>query len=202
MNIWFTSDSHYAHSSISGPELSKWKSGYRTFKTVQEMNECLIDTINKYVKEDDILYHLGDFSFGSPQKMYDFRKSLICKTIHLIKGNHDEIFDEFHEEKRQRLSFDPYELFASVRDIMEVRHGKHKFFLSHYPHLSWHHATKGVIMLHGHEHGGFNHLNKNVLRMDVGIDSAKMILGEYRPFSIEEVIDINTRKKIIPIKHH
>ena len=73
MNIWFTSDTHANHAGITGPELSKWKSGYRTFKTVQEMNECLIETINKYVKEDDILYHLGDFSFGSPQKMHEFR---------------------------------------------------------------------------------------------------------------------------------
>lgn len=51
-------------------------------------------------------------------------------------------------------------------------------------------------------HGSFNNLNKNTLRMDVGVDSAKMILGEFRPFSIEEVIDLNSRKKIIPISHH
>ena len=38
--------------------------------------------------------------------------------------------------------------------------------------------------------------------MDVGIDSAKMILGEFRPFSIDEVIDLNLKKKIIPLKHH
>ena len=46
MNIWFTSDTHANHAGITGPELSKWKSGYRTFKTVQQMNECLIETNN------------------------------------------------------------------------------------------------------------------------------------------------------------
>ena len=60
MNIWFTSDTHYSHSNIAGEKVSNWKNGYRNFESVWEMNKSLIDSINKYVKEDDILYHLGD----------------------------------------------------------------------------------------------------------------------------------------------
>jgi calcineurin-like phosphoesterase family protein len=195
MNIWFTSDTHYSHSSIAGPELSKWKSGYRTFKTVQEMNDCMVETINKYVKEDDILYHLGDFSFGSPQKMYDFRKSLICKTIHLIKGNHDEIFDEFHVEKRQRLSFDPFELFASVRDTYTGYIGKNKFHLSHYSHRVWPSSHKGVIHLYGHSHGSIPDYGKS---MDVGIDAHK----EFRPFHINEILQLMEKREIVKVDHH
>jgi calcineurin-like phosphoesterase family protein len=193
MNIWFTSDTHYGHKNIAGKEVSRWTSGFRKFASVQQMNEALIANINKYVKEDDILYHLGDFAFGDAKTIREFRNSLVCKNIHLILGNHDEEIED---------SLELQELFTSVGYVMQVRHGKHKFFLSHYPHLSWHHAAKGVIMLHGHEHGSFDHLNRNVLRMDVGIDSAEIILGMYRPFSIEEVISINTKKRIIPIKHH
>jgi len=201
MNIWFTSDSHYGHTNIAGPEISRWSRGYRDFKTVHQMNMTLIDNINKYVKEDDILYHLGDWSFGGVHNIKLFRDSIVCKNIHLILGNHDQhIVDK--EIKFHDTSFNPTDLFSSVQNVLEVSHGKNKFFLSHYPHLSWHHAYKGVIMLHGHEHGSFNNLNKNTLRMDVGVDSAKMILGEFRPFSIEEVIDLNSRKKIIPISHH
>jgi calcineurin-like phosphoesterase family protein len=200
-NIWFTSDSHFGHTNIAGPKISSWTSGYRNFNSVHEMNMALVDGINKYVKEDDILYHLGDWSFGGAQNILQFRSYIVCKNIHLILGNHDQhIVDK--EIKYHDTSFNPIELFSSVQDVLEVSHGKNKFFLSHYPHLSWHHAYKGVIMLHGHEHGSFNHLNKNTLRMDVGVDSAKMILGEFRPFSIEEVIDLNSRKKIIPISHH
>jgi len=188
-NIWISSDFHYGHGNISGKSSSRWKSGYRTFDSVHEMNKTLTETINKYVKEGDILYHLGDFCFGH-QKTPIYRQSLNVKTIHLIRGNHDTHIDLYSDQ------------FTSIQDVLTVEHGGHRFFLSHYPHLSWHHASKGVIMLHGHEHGGFNHLNENTLRMDVGIDSAKMILGEFRPFSIEEVIDLNSRKKIIPINHH
>ena len=201
MSIWFTSDTHFGHTNIAGPKISRWSSGYRNFNSVHEMNMALVDGINKYVKEDDILYHLGDWSFGGAQNILQFRKYIVCKNIHLILGNHDQhIIDKNYPFYGGQ--FNPVELFSSVQDVLEVSHGKHRFFLSHYPHLSWHHAYKGVIMIHGHEHGNFNHLNKNTLRMDVGVDSAKMLLGELRPFSIEEVIDLNSRKKIIPISHH
>jgi calcineurin-like phosphoesterase family protein len=201
MNIWITSDTHYGHTNIAGPKISKWDSGYRNFNTVHEMNTAIIDGINKYVKEDDILYHLGDWSFGGVHNIKYFRDSIICKNIHLIRGNHDQhIVDKTIKFKES--VFKPLCLFSSVQDVLEVRHGKHRFFMSHYPHLSWHHAYKGVIMLHGHEHGSFDHLNENTLRMDVGIDSSYKIFGEYRPFSIEEILDINSRKKIIPITHH
>lgn len=201
MNIWFTSDTHYGHTNIAGESISRWQRGYRDFGSVWEMNEALVGAINKYVREDDILYHLGDWSLGGVHNIKLFRDSILCRNIHLILGNHDQHIRDggtkFHE-----TSFNPIQLFSSVQDVLEVSHGKHRFFMSHYPHLSWHGAPKGVIMLHGHQHGSFNHLNQNTLRMDVGIDSAKMILGQSRPFSIEEVIHLNGRKKIIPIAHH
>lgn len=200
-NIWFTSDTHYGHKNIAGPSVSSWSGGYRNFNSVHEMNIALVQGINKYVKEDDELYHLGDWSFGGAQNIKVFRDSLACGNIHLMKGNHDQHIEEKLIEF-EGGDFNPLELFSSVQDVREIQVGKHKFFMSHYPHLSWNGSSKGVIMLHGHEHASFNHLNKNILRMDVGIDCAKKILGEYRPFSIEEIIDINKRKKIIAINHH
>jgi len=200
-NIWFTSDTHYSHTNISGPKISSWKSGFRHFDSVWEMNKCLVDNINKYVKEDDILYHLGDWSFGGAQNIKLFRDSIVCKNIHLVLGNHDQHIKD-QEVKLKETSFNPMDLFSSVNQVLEVSHEKHRFFMSHYPHLSWNHASRGVIMLHGHEHGTFDHLNENTSRMDVGVDTAKKLLGEFRPFSLEEIIQINTSKKIIPISHH
>ena len=77
MNIWITSDTHFGHTNIVGPEISSWKSGYRDFKSLHEMNMALVDGINKYVKEDDILYHLGDWSFGGAQNILQFRKYIV-----------------------------------------------------------------------------------------------------------------------------
>jgi|DEB19_MinimDraft_2_1074335.scaffolds.fasta_scaffold45565_2 calcineurin-like phosphoesterase family protein len=189
MNIWFTSDTHASHRNITGEKLSTWKSGFRNFESIKEMDDTMIETINKYVKENDILYHLGDFAFGSPQKMYDFRKSLDCKNIHLIKGNHDEIFDEDNEDKLTRLSFNPYELFTSVKDVYTGYIGKNKFHLSHYAHRVWPQSHKGAIHLYGHSHGGIKDFGKS---MDVGIDAHK----EFRPFHINEILQIMEKREI------
>lgn len=218
--IWFTSDTHYWHKNISGGLSSTWKSGHRNFVDVLDMNYQIIKGINQTVGENDILYHLGDWSFGGIDKIWNFRKQIICKEIHLILGNHDQHIraDKQIEVREDTALFSELchntpcswnshivntrDCFSSVQDMLEVQHGKHSFFLFHYPCLSWHHAHKDVIMLHGHEHSEFNHLNINANRMDVGIDSAKILLGEYRPFSIEEVIEHNRRKTIKKISHH
>ena len=41
-----------------------------------------------FVKENDIVYHLGDFSFGGKDNVEKFLKKLNGKII-LVKGNHD-----------------------------------------------------------------------------------------------------------------
>ena len=77
MNIWFTSDTHFSHANITGPKISKWKSGYRIFDSVDEMNKNITESFNKYVKEDDILYHLGDFCFGAHNRTPFYRDDII-----------------------------------------------------------------------------------------------------------------------------
>ncbi len=190
INTWFTSDWHLGHTNITGPKVSQWKDGYRNFDSVHSMNKEICNNINKYVKPEDTIYFLGDFCFGGHQNTPEYRKHIACQTIHVCRGNHDNHINLYKDS------------FTSVQDVLEVRHGKHSFFLSHYPHLSWHHASRGVIMLHGHEHGKLDHLNKDVRRLDVGIDTAYKLLGEYRPFSIEEVISTVENKAPLMIGHH
>ena len=187
MNIWFTSDTHFSHTNIAGPKVSKWKSGFRTFDSVHEMNKTLTDTINKYVKEDDILYHLGDFCFGGHQKTPIYRQSLNVKAIHLIRGNHDEHIDLYSDQ------------FTSIQDVLNIQHGKNKLFLSHYSHRVWNGSHKGIIHLYGHSHGSIEDFNKS---MDVGVDVAYRMFGEWRPFHLNEIIDIMSKKIISPVDHH
>lgn len=233
-NIWVTSDTHFSHRNIAGPKVSKWKNGYRDFEDEFAMNKHIVKVFNQHVKEDDYLYHLGDWSFGGIENIWNFRKQLRCQNIHLFLGNHDEhikknkvlpncwwttteeqvrftdgSYSRDIEEKLLSLTDTPThrsahakDCFTIVDEAFEVQHGKHTFVMNHYPYLSWHHISKGVIMLHGHEHGNLDHLNTDVRRMDVGIDSAKKLLGEYRPFSLEEIITINNKKQIISLGHH
>jgi calcineurin-like phosphoesterase family protein len=197
-NIWITSDTHHGHTNIAGPEISRWSSGYRDFKTVHQMNTALIDGINKYVKEDDILYHLGDWSFGGVHNIKYFRDSIICKNIHLILGNHDQhIVDKvikFHDD-----SFNPIDLFSSVQDVLHLSIGKNKFFFSHYSHRIWNGSHKGVIHLYGHSHGSIPDYGKS---MDIGVDVAYKMFGEYRPFNIGEILNIMDKRDTSKVDHH
>lgn len=197
-NIWLTSDSHFGHTNIAGPKISNWTSGYRDFNSVHEMNMALVDGINKYVKEDDILYHLGDWSFGGVHNILQFRNYIVCKNVHLILGNHDQhIVDK--EIKYHDTSFNPIELFSSVQDVLTLDIGKTKLFLSHYSHRVWLGSHKGVIHLYGHSHGSIPDYGKS---MDVGVDVAFKKFGEYRPFNIGDITNIMSKRTIEKIDHH
>ena len=198
MNIWITSDTHFGHTNIVGSEISSWKSGYRDFKSLHEMNMALVDGINKYVKEDDVLYHLGDWSFGGVQNILKFRKYIVCKNIHLILGNHDQhIVDK--EVKFDDTSFNPFELFSSVQDVLHLKLGKTEVFLSHYSHRVWNGSHKGVIHLYGHSHGSIPDYGRS---MDVGVDVSYKMFGEYRPFNIGDITNIMSKRTMEKIDHH
>jgi len=181
MNIWFTSDLHFSHKNIAGAKVSQWNSGFRTFDSIDQMNDTLFNTLNKYVKKGDILYFLGDFCFGGHDKTPLYRSKINCDTIHFIRGNHDEHIDLYKDS------------FTSINDVMTLKYAKKTIFLSHYAHRAWNGSHKGVVHLYGHNHGT---LEDYGLSMDVGVDVAYRMFGEYRPFNINEIIDIMNNKNI------
>lgn len=52
------------------------------------MNETIIKRWNQKVSENDIVYHLGDFSFKGEKKAQYWESRLNGKIVH-ISGNHD-----------------------------------------------------------------------------------------------------------------
>lgn len=186
--IWFSSDFHFGHTNITGPKVSNWKSGYRDFDSVHEMNKTLTQTINKYVKKDDMLYFLGDFAFGGHQNIPSYRHSLQVERIHLCRGNHDNHIDKYTN------------LFESINDVMWYKERKDRpIFMSHYSHRVWEGSHKGYIHLYGHSHDSIPDWGKS---MDIGVDTAYRLTGEYRPFSIDEIISIMDKRDIAFIDHH
>ena len=185
------------------------------------MSRHIVKIFNETVAENDILYHLGDWSFGGIQNIWNFRKQLRCKTIHLCLGNHDEHIrhntvlpncisatpygDVFIDGQNIDPEYPNYveatRLFTSVQDVLTIKHNKYIFFLSHYAHRIWLGSHRGHVHLFGHSHGGLDDKPWGK-SMDCGIDSAKRILGEYRPFSIEEIIDIMDKREIKFIDNH
>lgn len=185
--IFVSSDWHLNHKNITGPKVSQWDNGYRNFDTTEEMNEIIIKAINNTVAWDDILYFLGDFCFGNHKLTPNWRNRINCQTIHVCRGNHDNYIDTYKES------------FTSIQDVLTFQYNKQNFFCSHYSHRVWLGSHKGYIHLYGHSHDSISDYSKS---MDVGIDVAKRLTAEYRPFNIDEIVDIMKNKEIAIIDHH
>lgn len=188
--IWFTSDLHLMHRNISGPTRTKWKQGFRDFNNEFEMTDHIINCINEIVKVDDILFNLGDFMFKNPQQLPYLRDRFYCREMHHVLGNHDQHLTKFGD------------VFTSMHDLVELQVGNLQFVLCHYSLRTWPGSHKGSYHLYGHSH---DNLDRHPATpwgrsMDVGIDSAKRILGVYRPFSHQEIHKIMQKRSAEPIE--
>lgn len=211
---------HYFHKNIAGPKVSAWKGGYRDFNDEMEMSREIVSQINKHVKEDDILYHLGDWSFGGINNIWNFRKQINCRNIHLILGNHDhhmehnkfiyvnslkdikntEYLNICNEGDSVNQGVFTQHLFSSVQHVKSVKHGNSSFFLSHFAHRVWDKSHHGVIHLYGHSHATID--DEWGKSMDVGIDAAYKRYGAYRPFHINEIVGIMNKREVKVLDHH
>lgn len=151
------------------------------------MTQTLIKTLNQYVNHDDTLYFLGDFAFQDHRKIPDLRARINCQTIHFILGNHDHHITKYKE------------CFASIQTTLDLVYNKQPIFLSHYAHRVWQGSHKGFIHLYGHSHGSIPDYGKS---MDVGVDAAYRLTGEYRPFSADEIIAIMAKRDVAYVGHH
>jgi calcineurin-like phosphoesterase family protein len=192
-NIWFTSDLHLGHKNLVRGSTS-WEGeerlkDCRDFDSLEEHDNYIIDNINKVVGYKDILYIIGDFFLGSRDRIKYYRDQIKCQNVHLILGNHD------------RLKYEDYKLFSSVHDLLYKKIGGHKMMLCHYSMRTWRNSSHGSWHLFGHSHSSLNYLPHGK-SLDVGLDSAKKIIGEYRPFHIKEIEQILSNREIISIDHH
>ena len=207
--VYFTSDTHYAHGNICR-STTNWRdangnipNNTRDFKSLDHMNDYIVNSINSMVGEDDILFHLGDFSFGGFENIEIFRNRINCKNIHLILGNHDH-----HIERNKG---DIQKLFSSVNNYLRLSvsinpdtpmyKGDFDFVLMHYPIASWDGMNDKVMHLHGHCHLPPHHRVAQGRAMDVGMDGAGMEV-----LSLDEVLNIlkdrPVAKLVLPSDHH
>lgn len=191
---WITSDLHLGHANIAGPKISNWKDGYRNFDSVAQMDALIIDNLNKYVAQDDTLWFLGDFCFGGHYRTPDYRRRINCGTIHLFKGNHDTNIDKYRDFFSSMQE-------AGLRWLTDTKDQKHPFFFSHYAHRVWEGSHKGYFHAYGHSHSSLEH-SPYGRSMDFGIDNAYKVLGEYRPFSVDEAVHILQKRKVEIPDHH
>jgi calcineurin-like phosphoesterase family protein len=191
IKVWITSDTHYSHQNICRG-VTNWRtptggipeSQTRPFDTLDKMNAAIVNNINSCVGQDDILIHLGDWSFGGFENIQEFYDRLICKNIHLILGNHDHHIDRNRSDIRKLfLSVSWFEQFEYMGETIEC---------CHYPISSWNGLRKGRVHLHGHCHLPNNLKISNGRRMDVGMDGNL----DFEPYNLHEVIKMLKKKDI------
>lgn len=200
--LWFTSDTHYNHTNICSAT-TKWNNPttIREFKTLEHMNSHLVGNINEVIGQDDILFHLGDWSFGGFEQIEKFRNQIICKNVHIITGNHDHHIERNHEGCQS--------LFSSVNKYLDLNvkynvgtplMGEVRFALMHFPLASWDNMARGAIHLHGHVHFNPNKRLQTGKMMDVGCDGNMLY-----PIDMSEVLSIMRNrpiKSLFEFDHH
>jgi calcineurin-like phosphoesterase family protein len=205
--LYFTSDTHFSHSNICSAT-TKWQDAgdtVRQFSSLDEMNRTIVNNINAVVGENDILFHLGDWSFGGFEQIQKFRSQLICKNIHIVLGNHDHHIEK-DKDGVQSLFSSVHSFIPKLEVKREVGGGdgmmqRFNFCVFHYPIASWIDMNQGVIHLHGHVHLPKNLKLGKGRSLDVGMDGNDM-----KPYSLDEVMRLvknqPIRKLELPKDHH
>ena len=154
-NIFFISDTHFNHKKIMEYE-------NRNFKTVEEMNEFMIEKWNSVVRKNDRIYHMGDFSFHDQSRI----AARLNGRKFLIIGNHDYVNKETSK------------LFEWVGSYKKVKIGEQYIVLCHYPFKEWEMKQFGSWNLFGHCHGNLK-TGVHPLQLDVGVDSIGYVPKEF-----------------------
>lgn len=168
--IYFTSDTHFSHTNILKYE-------NRPYKDVQDMNSQMIKNWNETVTNNDQVYILGDFCFGSKEDTMKIANQLNGQKF-LIMGNHDQ--------KVKTMSKEEKSCFGWVKDYYVLKHNNMKFVLFHFPIQVWDCKHHGSVHLYGHIHSNLgNHSMEYDIKnsYNVGVD-----VNNFRPIELNEII--------------
>src|SRR3989338_5957029 len=157
--IFLISDLHLDHYNII-------KYCNRPFSSVREMNFFIVNNWNTIVKNNDIVYFLGDMSFGKGSRKADYWLKKLNGKIIFIKGSHDKC--------KNIKFFNEY--------IME--YNNIKFLLIHDPDNLTKNWNGWIIHGHYHNHDLENYpfINGEKRRINVSIE-----LINYKPLDIEKL---------------
>lgn len=190
-----TSDSHFGHKLMARlrgfyaikdhEDLTIADAKNLVRKAINKMDETLIANWNAVVCKNDVVYHLGDFSFHSKGETINILKRLNGR-IRFIRGNHDGVI------KGEVLAY-----FEWQKSYYEAKApGGEKIILSHYPFETWNKSHHGSWHLHGHCHGSLR-TTRDIKRIDVGVDT-----NDLKPYSMEEIEAIMAKRGHDAVDHH
>jgi calcineurin-like phosphoesterase family protein len=160
--IFVISDTHFGHENIlkftnhDGKLIRGSK-----FYSIKEMDDFIVTNWNETVREQDIIYHLGDVFFGQGHSVLPLLKG----RKRLILGNHDNGKSKHLQGAFQKVSM--WRMFPEFNLV-----------LTHVPILIPENA-KYEYNVHGHIHEGKSPTEKH-------INVSCEVVG-YKPVDIEEL---------------
>jgi len=130
------------------------------------MNDIIINNWNGKVRQGDVVYHLGDFSFGNGEYIQQIRKRLNGRIV-LIRGNHDIKPGALRNcgvnvENELRFNLAGFELYLRHRPVYDT--------------IKWRGADYHLV---GHIHNKWKRINRII---NVGVD-----VWNFAPISLDEL---------------
>lgn len=178
---FYIADNHFGHFNII-------RYDNRPFEKTSDMDETMIDRWNEVVRDEDIVYILGDFSWHGEKETLEILDSLTGRKV-LIKGNHD------------RVSQPMARRFVKVCDYLEITDNKTRVIMSHYPMPFWNGQFRDSVHLYGHVHNShqwnFCQSWQKELRQIQDIPMRMFNVGcmmeymDYTPRTLQEIIGGN-----------
>lgn len=178
MRIFFSSDTHYFHANII-------KYCERPFSTVKEMNDYMINSWNSVISDDDVAFHVGDFSLSrsaTSRDVADVIDRLKGKKI-LIRGNHDQYDDSFFLNAGFKVVVESINLGG----VLLVHYPLHEAFARKVKDSHWGEVSH---VIHGHTH------KKGTPELDAHFNVA-VDRHEFAPVSSTSAIPANLHESFL-----
>jgi calcineurin-like phosphoesterase family protein len=138
------------------------------------MDKVLLDFWRK-LKPGDTFYVIGDISMSRTKAEHALDQVPKGVQVHYVFGNHDS---------RHRKAIERHPRVVWSGDLKGIKIEGQYIVLCHYAMRVWNMSHHGAWQLFGHSHDGLYPWEN---QLDVGVDSAANLVGEYRPLSFEEI---------------
>lgn len=166
-NVYVISDTHFSHKAIIAI-------AGRPFYSVEEMDNTIIENINKVVERDDTLIHLGDVGLCPTDKLQQCLAKIRCRNKILIMGNHDRSRSSqawrelgFKEVSRWPIIYDEWYIMCHEPIYLEV--------------------NSPFAVIHGHTHQNFYTDPENVHYFNASVERTS-----YEPVLLDKIKEVIT----------
>lgn len=186
---FFTADTHFGHQMV----IKAMGRGNGRWADIADHDTHLIEQINATVGKTDELYILGDVAWSS---LHQIRPRIECRYVKVVLGNHD----------RKGQMVQVFGEAPDTRYLKSIGDRGMGLFMSHYPHAFWPASHYGSYHIYGHMHAQREQTLDSWMparrSMDVGVDNAGRLLGEFRPFTEGEILHFMDRAGHDPLSFY